>query len=53
MVSWLLQTNTQDLRAQDVYGNTLLHFLASAMWANDELLGKVNGLGRRRDGVEE
>jgi len=41
MVLWLLQSGTQDLRTQDVYGNTALHYLASAMWVNDELLGKV------------
>ena len=41
MVLWLLQTGTQDVGAQDVYGNTPLHYLASAMYVNDELLGKV------------
>ena len=41
MVLWLLQSGTQDLRAQDVYGNTALHYLASAMWVNDELLKNV------------
>ena len=43
IVLWLLQTGTQDLTAQDVYGNTPLHYLASAMWVNDELLEKVRG----------
>ena len=41
MVLWLLRTGTQDLGARDVYGNTPLHYLASAMWVNDLLLGKV------------
>jgi hypothetical protein len=41
MVLWLLRTGTQDVGAQDVFGNTPLHYLASAMWVNDELLGKV------------
>ena len=41
MVLWLLQSGTQDLRAQDVYGNSALHYLASAMWVNDELLKNV------------
>ncbi len=41
MILWLLQTGTQDLRAQDVYGNTSLHYLTSGMWVNDELLEKV------------
>ena len=41
MVLWLLRTGTQDVGAQDIYGNTLLHYLASAIWVNDELLGKV------------
>jgi len=41
MVLWLLQTGTQDIGAQDVYGNTPLHYLASAIWVNNELLGKV------------
>jgi hypothetical protein len=41
MVLWLLRTGTQDVGAQDMYGNTPLHYLASAMWVNDELLGRV------------
>ena len=41
MVLWLLQSGTQELGARDVYGNTPLHYLASAMWVNEELLGKV------------
>lgn len=41
MVLWLLRSGTQDLGAKDVWGNTPLHYLASAMWMNDELLGKV------------
>jgi hypothetical protein len=41
MVLWLLGTGTQDVGAQDVYGNTPLHYLASAMWVNEELLRRV------------
>ncbi len=41
MVLWLLRSGTQELGAQDVYGNTPLHYLASAIWVNEELLGKV------------
>ena len=41
MVSWLLGTGTQDVGAQDVYGNTPLHYLASAMWVNNDLLRRV------------
>jgi len=47
MVLWLLQIGMQDLGAQEVYGNTPLLYLASAMWVNDELLGPG------REGVEE
>ena len=41
MVLWLLRTGKQDVGAQDVYGNTPLHYLASAMCVNDELLAEV------------
>jgi hypothetical protein len=41
MVLWLLESNTQDLGAQDVYGNTALHYLASSMWVNEELMRRV------------
>jgi len=41
MVLWLLHTGTQELGAQDVHGNTPLHYLASAMWVNEGLLEKV------------
>jgi ankyrin repeat protein len=41
VVLWLLHTGTQDVGAQDVYLNTPLHYLASDMWANEELLKKV------------
>ena len=40
-VLWLLNSGTQDLRAQDVYGNTPLHYLASAMRVNEELVERV------------
>jgi hypothetical protein len=40
-VLWLLKSGTQDLGAQDVYGNTPLHYLASAMWVDEELTGRV------------
>ena len=38
---WLLHTGTQDVGAQDAYQNTPLHYLASDMWANEELPKKV------------
>jgi len=41
MTLWLLRTGTQDVGAQDVYGNTPLHYLAAAMCVNHELLEKV------------
>jgi hypothetical protein len=41
MVLWLLETGTQDVGAMDVYGNMLLHYLASTMWVNGELLGRI------------
>jgi hypothetical protein len=40
-VLWLLESGTQDLGAQDVYGNTALHYLASSMWVNEELMRRV------------
>ncbi|KDR82335.1 hypothetical protein GALMADRAFT_237585 [Galerina marginata CBS 339.88] len=39
MVLWLLESGTQDLAARDVYGNTPLHYLASAIRVNEELIG--------------
>jgi hypothetical protein len=44
MVLWLLKSGTQDLGAQDVYGNTPLHYLASAMWVDEELVGRGDGV---------
>lgn len=41
MVSWLLESGTQDIGAQDVYGNTPLHYLASAMRVDEVLVGRV------------
>ncbi|PPQ88790.1 hypothetical protein CVT25_010477 [Psilocybe cyanescens] len=38
MILWLLESGTQDLAAQDVYGNTPLHYLTSAMWVNEKLI---------------
>jgi len=41
-------SSTQDVSAQDVYQNTPLHYLASDMWPNKELLKRVGereGLG--------
>jgi len=40
-VLWLLESGTQDLGAQDVYGNMALHYLASSMWVNEELIRRV------------
>ena len=48
MVLWLLLSGMQDVAAQDVYGNTPLHYLASAMRVNEELLTQV----RARQGAE-
>lgn len=41
MVLWLLGSGTQDVGAPDVYGNTPLHYLASAMRVDEELVGQV------------
>ena len=41
MVLWLLQSGTQDLAAQDVYGNTPLHYLVCAMNPNEVLIEKL------------
>jgi hypothetical protein len=50
----LLESGTQDLAAQDVYGNTPLHYLASAMWVDEELVRRVRAWeGGRRYGGEE
>jgi len=40
-VLWLLLSGTQELGAQDVHGNTPLHYLACAMWVNENLLKKL------------
>ncbi|TFK33706.1 hypothetical protein BDQ12DRAFT_690779 [Crucibulum laeve] len=41
MVLWLLESGTQDLAAKDVYGNTLLHYLASTVQVSEELIEKL------------
>lgn len=40
-VLWLLESGTQNVAAQDVYGNTPLHYLSSAMRVDEELLNQV------------
>lgn len=41
MVLWLLESGTQDVGAQDVYGNTTLHYLVSAMRVDERLVARV------------
>ena len=40
-VLWLLESGTQDIGASDVYGNTPLHYLASAIGVDKELVGQA------------
>jgi len=41
MMLWLLGSGTQDVGAPDVYGNTPLHYLVSAIRVDEELVGRV------------
>ncbi|KDR68412.1 hypothetical protein GALMADRAFT_257111 [Galerina marginata CBS 339.88] len=41
MVLWLLDSGTQDLAGKDVYGNTPLHYLASAVRVNEKLIAQL------------
>ncbi|KIL56269.1 hypothetical protein M378DRAFT_172852 [Amanita muscaria Koide BX008] len=50
MVLWLLGSGTQDVGAPDVYGNTPLHYLVSAIRVDEELVGRVRA---SRGGGEE
>ena len=49
MVLWLLESGTQDVGAPDVYGNTPLHYIVSAIRVDEELVGQV----RAFEGGEE
>lgn len=51
MVLWLLESGTQDIGAPDVYGNTPMHYLVSAIRVDKELVGQVRA-SRGRGGLE-
>ncbi|KAH9478513.1 hypothetical protein JR316_0008968 [Psilocybe cubensis] len=44
LILWLLDSGTQNLAAEDVYGNTIMHYLASAASVNVQLLNELRAM---------